>query len=107
MRIRKYDCDKGSLICKISVGREPVGAVSFADGRRILVVNNMPEMSALAFPVAAKMDIIDTEKSKVIKRLLLPNGSTDVKSVTTDVTGEYAYVTHLLAEISVAYKSGG
>ena len=54
-------------------------------------------MSALAFPVAAKMDIIDTEKSKVIKRLLLPNGSTDVKSVTTDVTGEHAYVTHLLA----------
>ena len=43
------------------------------------------------------MDIIDTERNKVIKRLLLPNGSTDVKSVTTDVTGAYAYVTHLLA----------
>ncbi|WP_455497941.1 cell surface protein [Coprobacter sp.] len=95
--IWKLDLDKGTLICKVSVGREPVGAVSFADGRRILVVNNMPEMSALDYPVAAQMDIVDTEKNKVVKRLLLPNGTTDVKSVATDVTGTYAYVTHLLA----------
>lgn len=86
-----------TVLNKIAVGREPVDLVSFANDSLLLVVNNLPEVSSLAYPVACQIDIVDVTARKVVKRLMLPNGSTDVKAVAMNVTQQYAYVTHLIA----------
>lgn len=54
-------------------------------------------MSSKTYPVACQLDIVDVTTRQVVKRLLLPNGSTDVKAVTTNATRQYAYITHLIA----------
>ena len=82
---------------KITVGREPVGMVDFDGGKLLLVANNLPEMPSTAYPIASQLDIVDLTSKKVASRIMLPNGSTDVKAVTTDGKREYAYVTHLLS----------
>lgn len=82
---------------KIPVGREPVDLVPFAGDSCLLVANNLPQASSLAFPVAAQLDVVDVSAAKVVKHIPLPNGSTDVKAIATDAGRRYAYVTHLLA----------
>ena len=64
---------------KITVGREPVA------------------MASTAYPLAAQLDIVDVSSKKVASRIMLPNGSTDVKSIAVDKNRAYAYVTHLIA----------
>ena len=82
---------------RITVGREPVDIVSFAGDSLLLVANNLPEMSSLTYPIACQLDIVDVNNKKVVKRLQLPNGSTDIKALATDSKGDYAYAVHLLA----------
>lgn len=85
------------VVTKVAVGREPVAMVSFAGDSCLLVANNLPEMAATAYPVAAQLDVVDVKTKTVASRILLPNGSTDVKGVATDARCNYAYVTHLIA----------
>lgn len=84
------------VLAKIPVGREPSDIISFAEDSLLLVTANLPEMAADAFPIAAQLSIVDALGKGVIKRIMLPNGSTDVKAVTMDRDKKYAYVTHLL-----------
>lgn len=85
------------VLNRITVGREPVDIVSFAGDSLLLIANNLPEMSSLTYPIACQLDIVDVNNKKVVKRLQLPNGSTDVKALATDSKGDYAYAVHLLA----------
>ena len=85
------------IISAIEIGREPVDMISFASDSLLLIVNNMPEMSSLDFPVAAQLSVVDALRKQVVKRIMLPNGSTDAKSIAMSGDGSYAYVTHLLA----------
>lgn len=85
------------VMTKVSVGREPVAMVAFAGDSCLLVANNLPEMAATAYPIASQLDVVDVRKKAVASRILLPNGSTDVKGVATDARRNYAYVTHLIA----------
>lgn len=89
--------DSKEVLSKIKVGREPIDVVSFGNDSFLLVANNLPEMSSMAYPIACQLDIVDVSGKQVAKRILLPNGSTDVKSVAVAVDGSYAYVTHLIA----------
>lgn len=54
-------------------------------------------MPSTAYPLAAQLDIVDVSSKKVASRIMLPNGSTDVKSIAVDKNRAYAYVTHLIA----------
>lgn len=85
------------VIAKVSVGREPVAMVSFASDSCLLVANNLPEMAATVYPIATQLDIVDVRAKAVSSRILLPNGSTDVKAIATDGGRNYAYITHLIA----------
>lgn len=85
------------VLAKVPVGREPVAMVSFAGDSCLLVANNLPEMASTAYPIASQLDIVDVKSKAVAGRIMLPNGSTDVKSVATDGDRAYAYVTHLIA----------
>ena len=93
----EVDAATGECRAKVKVGREPVDMISFGDDKLLLVANNLPEMSSLEEHVAAQLDVVDMQERKVVSRILLPNGATDVKSVAKDANGEYAYVSHLLA----------
>lgn len=85
------------VINKIAIGREPVAMVSFAGDSCLLIGNNLPEMASTAYPIAVQLDIVDVLSKKVESRIMLPNGSTDVKSIAVDKKRQYAYVTHLIA----------
>lgn len=85
------------VLNRIAVGREPIDIISFANDSLLLVANNLPEMSSLSYPIACQLSIVDVNSKKVVKRLQLPNGSTDVKALATDSKGHYAYAVHLLA----------
>lgn len=89
--------DTKEVLARIPVGREPVALAAFAGDSLLLVANNLPEMSSLSFPVACCLDVVDVNSKRVLKRLELPNGSTDVKAVATDSRKTYAYIVHLLA----------
>ena len=86
---------KEILSC-ISVGREPVGVISFHGGDYMLVVNNLPAMAATGYPVAAHVDVIDVARKTIVKSIQLTNGATDVRGVAISPDGKYAYVTHLV-----------
>jgi len=93
----EVDTESKQILTRLEVGREPVDMVLFNQGKSLLVINNMPEMSSLSFPVAALLTVVDMNSKDISKRILLPNGSTDVKAVALSVDQKYAYVTHLLA----------
>jgi len=93
----EIDPQSKQVLTRLEIGREPVDMVTFGNDNYLLVGNNMPEMSSLSFPVAAVLSIVDVEKKDIIKRISLPNGSTDVKAVALSGDQRYAYVTHLLA----------
>lgn len=69
---------------KIAVGREPVSMAAFASDSCLLIANNLPEMPSTAYPIAVQLDMVDVLSKKVSGRIMLPNGSTDVKSVAVD-----------------------
>lgn len=93
----EVDAVTGECRATVKVGREPVDMLSFDDDSYLLVVNNMPECAATEECVAAQIDVVDVAQRKVASRISLPNGSTDVKAVTKDRQGDYAYVTHLVS----------
>lgn len=93
----EIDPQSKQILTRLEIGREPVDLVSFSDNNYLLVVNNMPEMSSLSFPVSSVLSIVDVKKKNVSKRILLPNGSIDAKAVAISGDQRYAYVTHLLA----------
>ena len=82
---------------KIAVGREPVSMAAFASDSCLLIANNLPEMPSTAYPIAVQLDMVDVLSKKVSGRIMLPNGSTDVKSVAVDKNHTFAYVTHLIS----------
>ena len=93
----EVDAASGKPLAKVKVGREPIDMISFDGEQKLLVANNMPEGASTEASVAAQLDVVDVASHKVVSRIALPNGATDVKSVAKDSKGEYAYVTHLLA----------
>ena len=82
---------------QIAIGREPVAMASFAGDSCLLIANNLPEMPSTAYPIAVQLDIVDVPSKKVSSRIMLPNGSTDVKAIAVDKNRTYAYITHLIA----------
>lgn len=85
------------VLHKVAIGREPADVLSFAGDSLLLIANNLPEMPATDYPVACRLDVVDVHKKAVVKHILLPNGSTDVKAMAADHGRNYAYVVHLLA----------
>lgn len=85
------------VVTKLAVGHEPAEVCPFAGDSLLLVLNNLPDSASTAYPVAARLAIVDAGGKQIVRTLALPNGSTDVKAVAIDKTSSYAYVTHLLA----------
>ncbi|TAN36790.1 MAG: cell surface protein [Verrucomicrobia bacterium] len=82
---------------RIPVLREPVAATITADGKYLLVANHLPTGRADAERVGAIISVVDVAQGKVVKDLLLPDGSGSLHDLRISPDGKYAVVTHLLA----------
>ena len=61
-------------------------------------------MPSTAYPIAVQLDMVDVLSKKVSGRIMLPNGSTDVKSVAVDKNHTFAYVTHLISRYQLPIR---
>jgi hypothetical protein len=75
--------------------REPVAAAITPDGATLLVANLLPEGPATADVVAAAVSLIDL-KTRLVRNILLPNGSTGLRGICQSWDGKFAYVAHTL-----------
>lgn len=78
----------------VPVLREPHAAVLGAGGKLLFVANHLPACRATDDVVAASVSVIDTAANKVVKNILLPNGSTGVRGIGASPDGQSVYVTH-------------
>ena len=78
----------------VAVLREPHAAVLGAGGKLLFVANHLPAGRANDNVVAAEVSVIDTASFKVVKNVMLPNGSTGVRGVRASPDGGFVYVTH-------------
>ncbi len=91
------DLGKSKLITRIRCLREPVVVGVTPDGRMAVVANHLPTQAADANSVAAGVTFVDLNTRKLIKNVLLPNGSSGVRGLAISPDGKFAYITHILA----------
>ena len=84
-------------LTKIPVTREPIAAAVTTDGRFLFVANHLPAGAADRDYTAAVVSILDTSAKKVIKTIVLPNGSTSLRGICVSPDAKHAYLTHILA----------
>jgi len=78
----------------IKVLREPHALVLGSDGKLLFAANHLPFTRATDDIVAAAVSVIDTATDKVVKEVMLPNGSTGVRGIGATPDGAMIYVTH-------------
>ncbi len=88
------DTDTMKIVATIPVVREPHAAVLAGRGKLLFVANHLPYVRATDDVVAATVSVIDTATHKVLKTMMLPNGSTGVRGTTASPDGKFVYVTH-------------
>lgn len=88
--------DAATMKVTATVGalREPHAAVLGAGGKLLFVANHLPACKATDDVVAAAVSVIDTATFKVVKNVMLPNGSTGVRGIGASPDGKSVYVTH-------------
>lgn len=79
----------------VPVLRGPYAAALGAGGRLLFVANHLP-CPANGNMVAAAVSVINTATFKLLKHVMLPNGSTGVRGIAADPAGRFIYVTHML-----------
>ncbi|MEK7407861.1 MAG: c-type cytochrome [Acidobacteriota bacterium] len=84
-------------IGRVQVVREPMGAALSRDGKLLFVINSVPAGRADVEYVAAEISLIDTGSLKPAGRIVLPNGSAELRGIAVSPDGALAGVTHLLA----------
>ncbi|MBL9138108.1 MAG: hypothetical protein JNK85_19730 [Verrucomicrobiales bacterium] len=92
-----FDLRTEKVIGRVPVRREPVAAAVTPDGRYLLVANHLHDGRADANLVAAVVSIVDVAAGKVLRDLVLPNGSGSLQDLRISPDGRYAVVTHVVA----------
>ncbi len=92
--VTAFDAATMKARASVPVLREPHAAVLGAGGKLLFVVNHLPACRATDDVVAASVSVIDTSANKVVKNILLPNGSTGVRGIGASPDGKFIYVTH-------------
>ena len=75
--------------------REPFAAALGTDGRLLFVANHLPACPANG-NMAAAVSVIDRTTFKLLKNVMLPNGSTGVRGIAASPDGQFIYITHML-----------
>lgn len=88
-------------VYRAAVLREPFAAAITPDGKLLLVVNHLPIGPADGDFIAAAVSVVDTAAGKVIKQIMLPNGSSSVADISLSPDGRFAAITHILGRINL------
>ena len=92
-----FDLHSGKEPGHIPVQREPVAATLAGDGKYLLVANLLPVGRGDTGTVSAVVSVVDWGAGKVVKELLLPDGSTSLNGIKTSPNGKFALVTHIVS----------
>ncbi len=84
-------------IRRVKAVREPAGVALSRDGKLLFVINSIPAGRADVEFVAAEIGIVDTASGAPAGRIVLPNGSAELRVIDVSPDGAFACVTHLLA----------
>jgi len=95
------DVNNGKELFRIKVAREPVSAALTGDGKFLFVVNLLPAGPADGNFTAAEVSVIDLAARKVVRSILLEDGSMNLRDICIGPDGKFAYVTHILARYKV------
>lgn len=99
--VSEFELASGDQVREIKVRREPVSAALTRDGKHLLVANHLHDGAANGRHVAATISVIDTHDGKVVRELLLPNGSGAVQAISVSPDGRYAAATHVLGRFNM------
>ncbi len=92
--VAAVDAAAMQVVATAGVPNEPHAAVLGAGGKLLFVANHLPAGRATDEVVAASVSVIDTATLRVLKNVLLPNGSTGVRGIGASPDGKAVYVTH-------------
>lgn len=91
------DLERGEIVHRIRVPREPIAAVLTSDGLHLLVANHLHAGRADVGDAAAVVSVIDLAAGAVTRSIRLPTGSGVLRDIRLSPDGRYAAVSHLLA----------
>lgn len=91
------DLANAKEIRRIAVSREPFSAAVTRDGQKLLVANHIHAGRSDIDVVSTSVSVIDPVAGRVLKEILLPNGSTLLRDIRVSPDGRYAVVAHILA----------
>lgn len=95
------DLAAGKETARIKTAREPISAALTPDGKFLYVAHHMHDGRSDVDLVAATVSVIDTAAAKVVKQLVLPNGSTLLRDIRVSPDGKTAAVVHTLARFQL------
>ncbi len=96
-----FDPDTRRRPAVVQVTREPIAAVASADGNRLFVGGAMPTQAATSNLIACAVDVVDVRQAKVLRSILLPNGSTGLQALALTPDGRQVLVTHIVGHYQV------
>jgi len=100
--ILEVDALTGKILRRMECVREPVALALAGTGSQYLLAgNHLPLARGTDRHISAEITIYNTSSAQVIKRILLPNGSTSLNAVAVSGNGQFAYFTHILARFTL------
>ncbi|MDR0611000.1 MAG: EF-hand domain-containing protein [Planctomycetaceae bacterium] len=101
--IAEYELPALKFVEYFNVVREPRAAAITQDGKKIIVLNSLPndpncvpDNLTTELNVAAEVSVIDIADGAT-KNIRLPNGSCNLRGIVLSPDGRYAYLTHLIS----------
>ena len=90
------DLERKKEIASLALSREPIAAALTLDEMFLFIANHLPAGPAISDQVAAVVQVVNTRGLHLVKDIVLPNGSTNVKDICLSPDGAYIFVSHIL-----------
>jgi len=99
--ISVVDLESKRETARIPATREPVALVLSLDGKHLYVANHLPQGAANVDSMTSVIEVIDTDRQKVVKSIPLPNGAIDLRDIGITPDGQYVLVPSIFARFLV------
>ena len=95
--ITAYDLKTKQLKWESKVLREPMSIVLSKDGHQLYVSNHLTDKQSTAGKTGCSVSVLAAADGRLIKNVMLPDGSSGVKSLSLSEDGAYLYAPSVLA----------
>jgi DNA-binding beta-propeller fold protein YncE len=100
-KVYVVDLIRGTIEHTLAGGKQPYLTAVSGDGKRALVGNLIPAGPAMDTLAAATIQRIDVAAAKNLGSIVLPDGSTNVRSIAISADGRWGYVVHTRGRTSL------